>query len=132
MAENDVVATLLPCTAFSLKEHYARARHIIDNGGAVAVATDFNPGSCFTNSIPLLIALSTIYMGMTIEEVITAITLNGAAAIDRAKEVGSIEAGKKGDIVILKTPSYKFLPYHFGINLVDKVIKDGELVYSKK
>jgi len=103
---------------------------MIDNGCAVALATDFNPGSGFTNSIPLMFALATIYMNMSIEEAITAMTINGAAAIDRADSIGSIDIGKKGDIVILEYPSYKFLPYNTGVNTVEKVIKNGALVHK--
>lgn len=130
MAEAGVVSTLLPTTAFCLKEPYARGRFMIDKGCAVALATDFNPGSGFTNSIPLMFALATIYMNMSIEEAITAMTLNGAAAIGRADSIGSIEEGKKADLVILKYPSYKFLPYHTGVNIVEKTIKDGVVVMS--
>ncbi|MBM7870025.1 imidazolonepropionase [Clostridium pascui] len=128
MARAGVVSTLLPTTAFCLKEPYARGRFMIDKGCAVALATDFNPGSGFTNSIPLMFALATIYMNMSIEEAITAMTLNGAAAIGRADSIGSIEEGKKADLVILKYPSYKFLPYHTGVNIVEKTIKDGMVV----
>ncbi len=131
LAERGVIATLLPATAFSLKEPYAKARKMIDSGCAVALATDFNPGSCFTNSIPLLFALATIYMGMTIEEAVTAMTINGAAALKREKQIGSIDVGKKADLVILEFPGYQFLHYHFGVNIVEKVIKNGELVFDK-
>lgn len=131
MAKNNVVATLLPGTAFSLKEEYARGRYMIDNGCSVAVASDMNPGSCFTESIPLLIALSTLYMQMTIEETITALTINGAAAVNRADKIGSIDVGKFGDIIILENESYKYLPYHIGVNIVEKVIKNGKIVYKK-
>lgn len=132
MAKADVVATCLPCTAFSLREHYARARFMIDQGCAVSLATDFNPGSCFTESIPLVIALATLYMNMTIEEVITALTLNGAAAAGRADRIGSIEAGKAGDLVIHEFPSYRFLPYHIAMPTAETVIKNGQIVYQKK
>ncbi len=132
MAKANVVATCLPCTAFSLREHYARARFMIDQGCAVALATDFNPGSCFTESIPLVIALSTLYMNMTIEEVITALTLNGAAAAGRADRVGTIEAGKAGDLVIHEFPSYRFLPYHIAMPTAETVIKNGQVVYRKQ
>jgi imidazolonepropionase len=132
MKEAGVVATLLPCTAFSLKEHYARARYMIDNGLIVALSTDFNPGSCFTESIPLLIALATNQMGMTIEETITALTINGAAALDRADQIGSIDIGKKADLVIHEFPSYKFLPYHIAVSTVEKVIKNGVLILDKE
>lgn len=130
MAENDVIATVLPCTAFSLREHFARARKMIDDGCAVAVATDFNPGSCFTESVPLAIALCTLNMQMSIEEVVTALTINGAAAVGRADQVGSIDVGKQADIVIHEFPSYKFLPYHIGVSTVEKVIKKGRLIYD--
>ncbi len=130
LANSDTVATLLPTTAFCLKEQFAPARKMIDAGCAVALATDFNPGSGFTNSVPLMIALGVIYMGMTAEEAITALTLNGAAAVGRADQIGSIEEGKQADIVILQYPSYKFLPYHTGVNIVETVIKKGKVVYQ--
>lgn len=132
LAASGVVATLLPMTAFSLKEPYARGRFMIDQGCAVALATDLNPGSCFSNSIPLLIALATLYMGLTTEEAVTAVTLNGAAAVDRADTVGSLDPGKKGDVVILEYPSHRFISYHIGVNIVEKVVKNGHLVYDTK
>lgn len=128
MAENNVVATLLPATAFCLKEDYARARDIIDSGCAVALATDFNPGSCFTNSIPLVIALAAIQMRMSVEEIITALTINAASALARQDSIGSIEVGKQADIIILEFPSIHFLPYHAGVNIVETVIKNGVVV----
>ena len=97
MANKEVVATLLPLTAFALKEPYACGREMIDAGCAVALATDLNPGSCFSGSIPLTFALACIYMKMSVEEAITALTLNGAAALNRADSIGSIEVGKKGE-----------------------------------
>lgn len=127
LAGSKTLATLLPCTAFSLKEHYARGRYMIDSGCAVALATDLNPGSSFTNSIPLLFALACIYMQLSPEEAVTAVTINGAAAVGRADKIGSIDVGKQGDLVILEYPSYKFLPYHIGMNIVEKVIKKGVL-----
>lgn len=130
LAESNTVATLLPCTAFSLKADYAPARKMIDAGCAVALASDLNPGSCFSASVPLMFALATIYMGMTVEEAITALTINGAAAIGRAESIGSIVPGKKGDLVVLQYPSYKFLSYHFGMNLVEHTIKGGKVIYT--
>jgi imidazolonepropionase len=127
-----VVATLLPATAFSLKEPYARGRFMIDSDGAVALATDFNPGSCFTESIPLIFALATLYMDITTEEALTALTINAAAAIGRAKSIGSIDIGKYGDLAVLEYPSYKFIPYHIGISTVDKVVKKGNLVFDRE
>ncbi len=131
MARAGVVTTLLPGTAFSLKEDYARGRYMIDQGCAVALATDFNPGSCFSESIPLIVALATLYMDLSPEEAITALTINGAAALDRAHSIGSIDAGKQGDLVILEFPSYRFIPYHVGVNTVETVIKKGQTVFFK-
>jgi imidazolonepropionase len=132
MAARDVVAVLLPATAFTLKEPYAPARSMIDRGCAVALATDFNPGSCFSESIPLIFALATLYMGMTPEEAVTACTLNGAAALGRAETIGSLDAGKQGDLIILEFPSYLFIPYHVGVNCVEKVVKRGKVVYDSE
>lgn len=126
-----VVATLLPLTAFSLKEEYAPARKLINRGVAVALATDLNPGSCFSGSIPLTIALSTIYMDMTIEETITALTLNGAAALGLAGVTGSIEVGKSADMVILDFDNYKTLSYYIGMNCVNTVISQGKIISNK-
>ena len=127
MADAGVVATLLPRTAFALKEPYARGRDMIDAGCAVALATDLNPGSCFSGSIPLTFALACIYMGFTIEETITALTLNGAAALNRADRIGSIEVGKQGDFVVLDSADYNILPYYIGMNCVNTTIKNGVL-----
>jgi imidazolonepropionase len=128
MARAGVVATLLPGTAFSLKEPCARGRRMIDRGCAVALATDFNPGSCFTFSIPLIAALAALNMGLTPEEIVTALTINGAAAVGQADKIGSLDVGKVGDVVVLSYPSYLFIPYHLGINIVETVVKAGEVV----
>ncbi|MBD5370167.1 MAG: imidazolonepropionase [Bacteroides sp.] len=130
MAEAGVVATLLPLTAFALKEPYAPARKFIEAGAAVALATDLNPGSCFSGSIPLTIALACIYMGMSVEETITALTLNGAAALGMAAEAGSLEAGKRGDVVILEFDNINYLPYYVGMNCVRTTVHGGRVVYS--
>ena len=130
MAKHNVVATLLPLTAFALKEEFARGREMIDKGCAVALATDLNPGSCFSGSIPLTIALSCIYMKLTVEETITALTLNGAAALDRADKIGSIEVGKAGDLIVLTSDNYHFLPYYIGMNCVETTIKRGRILHN--
>jgi imidazolonepropionase len=132
MAAAGVVATLLPATAFGLKEPYANGRKMIDSNCAVALATDFNPGSCFTESIPLVFALATLYMNISTEEAISALTINGAAALNRADQIGSIDSGKKGDVIILEFPSYAYIPYHLGVSTVEKVIKQGNLVFDKE
>ena len=125
MAKAGVVATLLPLTAFTLREPYARGRYMIDKGCAVALATDLNPGSCCSGSIPLLFATACLYMHLSVEEAITAITLNGAAAIGRADTIGSIEVGKLGDLVVLDTDTPNVLPYYTGMNSVWHTIKRG-------
>ncbi len=132
LSESGTIATLLPATAFCLKEEFARGRHMIDSGCAVALATDFNPGSCFTNSMPLVIALAALHMNMSIEEIVTALTINAAAALGKDSKIGSIEKGKKADIIILEYPSIHFLPYHAGVNIVETVIKNGEIVRSNQ
>lgn len=131
LIKNGVICTLLPLTALSLKENFARARYIIDNGGVVALASDYNPGSCFSENMALVVFLACMYMGMTIEEAITAITINGASAIKKEKEIGSIDINKNADIVILNEKSYKFIPYHIGVSSVSMVIKNGEVIFNK-
>lgn len=132
MADNRVVSVLLPATAFTLDKPFADARKMIDGGCAVALGSDYNPGSCFSNSIPLIISLACIKMRMTPEEILTALTINGAAALDREASIGSIEIGKKADILILKYPSYKYLMYNTGINIVDTVVKNGEVKLTNR
>ncbi len=128
MAEGGVVSTLLPLTAFTLREPYARGREMIDAGCAVALATDLNPGSCCSGSIPLTFALACIYMHLSVEEAITAMTLNGAAAIGRADRIGSIETGKQGDFALLDDDTYYVLPYYTGMNSVELTIKNGRIL----
>ncbi len=128
--ENNVIAVLLPLTAFSLQEEYADAKKMIEMGIPVALASDLNPGSSYSQSIPLLLSLAVMYMGMTPEEAITALTINAASAINREKEIGSIKKGKKADLILLNTTDFNHLFYNFGVNLVDKVYKNGRLVFD--
>lgn len=130
LAKRNVVATLLPLTAFALKENYAPARKLIDEGCAVALASDLNPGSCFSGSIPLMIALACIYMGMTVEEVVTAITINGAAACGLAERKGTIQPGKDGDLVVLDFDNINMLPYYVGMNCVKTTIAKGKILFD--
>ncbi len=132
MKEAGVIPVLLPLTAFSLKEEFAKARHMIDLGLPVAMGTDFNPGSCYSFSVPLMLSLGTLYMGMTPEEALTAVTLNSAAALERADRIGTIEEGKEADLILIDAPSYRFLTYHFGMNLVTTTLKKGKIVYMKQ
>ena len=114
MAEAGVIAILLPGTSLYLDESFARARTMIEKGIPVALATDYNPGSCPTNSLQLIINLACIKYKMTPEEVLTAVTLNAAASINRASTVGSLEVGKQADIVLWNAPDLDFIAYHFG------------------
>lgn len=132
MKEAGVIPVLLPLTAFSLKEEFAKARHMIELGLPVAMGTDFNPGSCYSFSVPLMLSLGTLYMGMTPEEALTAVTLNSAAALERADRIGTIEEGKEADLILIDAPSYRFLTYHFGMNLVTTTLKKGKIVYMKQ
>jgi len=130
MADAGVVGVLLPGTAFCLREEYARARSMIEKGLAVSLATDYNPGTFYSESVPLVCALAVLHMDMSIEEVITAITLNAAAAVGRADRIGSLEPGKQGDLLILEHPSHSYIPYHTGVNCVHTVVKRGTVVFE--
>lgn len=125
LKQGNVVAVLLPGVSFFLNHQYAPARKLIESGVIVAIATDFNPGSCMSYSMPLMMTIACTHMKMSPEEVITASTINAAAALNLSNEIGSIDVGKRGDVVILDIPNYKFLPYHFGENHVYRVIKNG-------
>jgi imidazolonepropionase len=101
---------------------------MVEAGCAVALATDCNPGSSPTESMPTILALATLQMGLTIEEALTGATLNAAAAIGRAAEIGSLEEGKKADVAVLTDPTYHHLVYHYGINPIRHVVKSGKIV----
>ena len=129
MAQAGVIAVLLPGTAYFLHmQRYARARDMITAGVAVALATDFNPGSCMTESMPLIMNLACTQMRMLPAEAITAATINAAWAIDEQERVGSLEVGKQADLLVLDAPNHEHLCYHFGVNLVERVIKAGKVV----
>jgi imidazolonepropionase len=132
MADKGVIAVLLPAAAFSLMtRRYADARKMVNFGVPVTLGTDFNP-SCWIENQQLIIALACHFMKLTPAEAITAVTINAAHAINRASEVGSLEIGKKADVIILDVPNHKFLGYRFGVNLVRKVIKNGRIVVDKE
>jgi imidazolonepropionase len=129
LAASHTVGVLLPGTPFGLAEnHYAPARKMIDQGVAVALATDVNPGTCYCESMPFIMALACRCLGMTPAEAIVASTINAAHAVGLGHEVGSLEVGKKADVVILDIPDYRHLSYRFGSNLVQTVIKAGTVV----
>lgn len=130
LGESGTVAVLLPATAFCMRKPYAPARRMMEAGAAVALASDYNPGSCYTYSVPLIFGLAVIAMHMTAAEALTAMTLNAAAAVGRAAAIGSIEPGKRADIVLLDAPDYRFLAYKTGLNLVERVYCGGVLSYQ--
>ena len=129
MAEAGVIAVLLPGTAYFLHlQRYARARDMIAAGVPVALATDFNPGSCMTESMPLILNMACTQMRMLPTEAITAATINAAWAIGEEDRAGSLEPGKQADVLILDAGSHEHLCYHFGVNLVGTVVKNGKVV----
>ncbi|WP_204464407.1 imidazolonepropionase [Shouchella xiaoxiensis] len=132
MAKAGVIGVLLPATAFFLMEPAAKARKMIERGVAVALSTDRNPGSSPTESMPFVMNLACLTMGMTPKEVISAATINAAFAIGQAEDVGSLEAGKKADVILWNAPNYTYLQYHVGVNMVDTVIKNGEIVVGNR
>jgi len=129
LAASNTVANLLPATSFFLmSDRYAPARQLIDAGSIVSLSTDCNPGTSMTESMPMVMQLATLQMKMTVEESLTAATLNGAYSLRLANETGSIEPGKRADLVLLDAPNYLHLVYHFGVNLVTRTMRDGEWV----
>jgi imidazolonepropionase len=130
LAEAGVTAILLPGTSFYLMKHqYAPARQLIEAGVPVALATDCNPGSSHTESMPMILVLAVYELGLTIEEILTAATLNAACTLGLGTEIGSIEPGKRADLVLLEAPSLLHLAYHYGVNPVAAVVKDGRVVH---
>ena len=129
MARAGVVATLLPGTSVFLRmNRYAPARKFVAAGVPVALATDCNPGSSYTESLPAIAFFAATGMGLTVEETLTAMTLNAAASVGEAGVRGSLEAGKRGEAVLLDGPCLEHLVYHYGVNLVTDVVAGGRLV----
>jgi imidazolonepropionase len=130
LASAGTVATLLPGTAFFLGAACAPARRLIEQGAAVALASDCNPGTCPTENLPLIGTMACTQMKMLPGEVITALTLNAAAAVGRSDRVGSIEPGKQADLMVCDVPDYRRILYHYGVNHVWRVIKHGRVVHQ--
>jgi imidazolonepropionase len=131
MAQAGVVAVLLPGTAFGLGGHqFADARAMIASGLPVALGTDLNPGTCYCESVPLIMAIACRYMRMTPAEALVASTVNAAHAIGRGADLGRLQPGYAADLLILDTDDYRDLTYRFGTNLVQTVIKHGQIVYQ--
>jgi imidazolonepropionase len=133
MKQKGIIAELLPGSVFFMgKNKYAPARKMINNDVPLTLATNYNPGTCTIKSLPIIMTLACIYMGMNAEEVITATTINAACALDLQNDAGSLEVGKKSDMVIWGVNNYKQIPYFLGLNLVEKVIKDGKTVFKRE
>ncbi len=129
LAKAGIVATLLPGTSFFLmKKNYAPARRMIESGVAVALGTDCNPGSCHTESLPAVIVVAVLQMGLTIEEALTAATLNAACTLGLGDQIGTVEVGKQADLLILDAPNLLHLVYHWGVNPVRTVVTRGRVV----
>ena len=128
MSEHKTIGVMLPGTPFSLMmNEYAPARKMIDQGIPIALATDLNP-NCWTENMQFIIQLGCLKMNMTPAESICAATYNAACAINKQESIGSLEIGKKADVLILNCENYKFIPYHFGVNHVKTVIKNGKII----
>jgi imidazolonepropionase len=127
LAGSGVTAVLLPGTSFFLKKDYAPARRLVEAGVPVALATDCNPGTSFTESMPMVVVLAVFQLGLTLEESLTAATLNAAGCLGLGAEIGSVEPGKRADLVLLDAPNLLHLVYHYGINPVAAVVKGGRV-----
>ncbi|WP_070120418.1 imidazolonepropionase [Bacillus marinisedimentorum] len=131
LAESDTIAVLLPGTTFYLgKETYARAREMLKAGAAVALSTDFNPGSSPTENLQFIMNLAMLKLKMTPEEIWNAVTVNAAYAIGRGQSAGSISEGRYADLVIWEAGNYAYIPYHYGVNHVSSVYVKGKKVYE--
>ena len=128
LVQASTAGVLLPGASFFLGGPYAPARDLIDHGAPVAIATNFNPGSCMSYSMPLMMTIACTQMHMTPEEALVASTINAAAVLGRASQIGSIEPGKEADLVVYDAPSYRSIAYEFGVNLARRVIKRGVLL----
>jgi imidazolonepropionase len=131
LGKSRTVAALMPGCDFHLGlKQYAPARGLIDGGAIVALATDYNPGTSPTLSMPMILSLACTQLRMTPAEAITAATINGAYALRRDKDIGSLEVGKRGDVAIFDVEDYREIPYYFGVNKCWMTIKDGEIVHG--
>ena len=131
LKKGNVIADLLPATSFNLRHDYAPARKILEAGVQVALSTDYNPGSCPSENLQFVMQIGAAHLKMTTEEVFKAVTINGAKAVCREKEIGSLEVGKQADIAVFDVPNAEYMLYHFGVNHTDSVYKAGKLVYQR-
>jgi imidazolonepropionase len=132
LAKSNTAATLLPGCDFHLGlAKYAPARALIDAGAIVALATDYNPGTSPTVSMPMILSLACSQLRMSPAEAITAATINGAYALQRERRIGSLEAGKQADLAVFDVDDYREIPYYFGVNTCWLTMKKGQIVYQK-
>ncbi|WP_234028627.1 imidazolonepropionase [Lentibacillus sp. Marseille-P4043] len=133
LAASDTIGVILPGTSFYLgKDTYAPARKMIDQGTAVAISTDFNPGSSVTENLQLIMSIAALKLKLSPAEIWHAVTVNAAHAIGKGDVAGSITKGKKADVVVWDAPNYMYLPYHYGVNHANTVIKNGEVLYERQ
>ena len=131
LKNSKTIANLLPGTSFNLGKEYAPARKMIDSGVQVALSTDYNPGSCPSENLQLVMQIAASKLRMRPLEIFKAVTINAAKALNKEKEIGSLEEGKNADIVIFDAENIDYILYHFGINHTKKVFKNGCLVFKK-
>jgi imidazolonepropionase len=133
LGATDTIAVLLPGTSFYLnKGKFANARGMLEAGAAVALSTDFNPGSSPTENLQFIMNLASLQLKMTPEEIWNAVTVNSAYAINRGEQAGKLAKGRKADIVLWDAPNYHYVPYHYGVNHTNTVIKNGRIIYRKE
>ncbi len=133
LANSDTIGVILPGTSFYLgKDDYGRAREMIDAGAAIAISTDFNPGSSVTENLQLIMSIAALKLKLSPEEIWHAVTVNAAHAIGRGDVAGKIAVGRKADIVLWDAPNYLYIPYHYGVNHTNTVIKNGKVIYERQ
>ncbi|QWC22615.1 imidazolonepropionase [Bacillus haikouensis] len=133
LGETDTIAVLLPGTSFYLnKGKFANARGMLEAGAAVALSTDFNPGSSPTENLQFIMSLASLQLKMTPEEIWNAVTVNSAYAINRGEQAGKLKEGRKADIILWDAPNYHYIPYHYGVNHTNTVMKNGRIIYRKE
>ncbi|WP_010097660.1 imidazolonepropionase [Ornithinibacillus scapharcae] len=133
LANSNTIGVILPGTSFYLgKDDYARAREMIDAGAAIAIATDFNPGSSVTENLQLIMSIAALKLKLSPEEIWYAVTVNAANAIGKGEVAGTIAVGRKADIVLWDAPNYLYIPYHYGVNHANTVMKHGKIIYERQ
>jgi imidazolonepropionase len=133
LANSDTIGVILPGTSFYLgKDDYARARQMIDAGAAIAISTDFNPGSSVTENLQLIMSIAALKLKLSPAEIWYAVTVNAAHAIGRGEVAGTIAVGRKADIVLWDAPNHLYIPYHYGVNHANTVMKNGEIIYERQ